>query len=277
MDLMKFDGRGGPIQFEAFHSNLKDLRTASGNSDEKMKAIMSSALKPQSPAWLFYHNTQRRSPEEVDTFDKMLKKFQDKYRANLPLETLFMEERKLIKEGNEKSDEFYLRCEHFHLNKDFNISADERAEEGYKRQLDRRIRDSFLKGLPSQIIHRLGNLDVYNATSQEVLQEVEKVMKTDVGSVDVYAVEGDSAAEQEVAAFSHNRRSNNNQRQNQQGSYNNASAKRPSFEELKARKKLQCHRCKMLVKHRAAECRVKLDANGKPLSRRSQVKVSGQQ
>ena len=287
VEIPKFDGRNGPVQAKFFLAQLEAVRQTQQIPQDKMQALVVQSLVYNSPAWIWYITTVADDTNKL-SWDFLKQAFRNEFCKSLTLDQLHKEEAKLVKRGDESISDFFYRVKFFHQSKDFNISSDEKVEEGYRRQLDYRIRDSFLKGLPTSIVSKFMNLDVYTASSTEVLDMAIRVVRTDMTDLShkINAVSLNSAKQpkdintlvtEAVNSAFRSFQSGNNKQPTQRGQSNPNSNRnipppadksmRPSPEELAKRSKQRCGRCRLLSVHRTRECWVPLDAQGKPFPR----------
>lgn len=288
LDVPKFDGRGGPTVARQFITQLKAVKAANEITDEKMLSVTISLLAPKSPAWMWYQSADSLHTDHVDTWENFLKNLSLQFQKSWTFEQQYKEEDKLVKESSESSQEFFYRCQFFHINMDCNLPADHKTEAGYKKQLDFRIRNSYLRGLPKTIVSRLTSMDTVTATSEQVFDLVQRLLVTDFGVRDsVQTVDTDY---QDVSAFSHSRGKPSKPQGGgggggaRGGSYDpsrdpsrlmpcNPTLPRPSKEELALRDPMTCGRCKLNARHRTGECIVKMDIQtGKPFPSKRKVK-----
>ena len=254
--IQKYDGRMGPIQFKTFLLQLTQFKAANNYDDNVMLPLAIGYLEPRSPAWMAYSSTVMVDPQAVSTYDQLLDLLRERYHTPLTLDQMHAEEQQMRMKSEESLSEFYSRCEYFHVSKDAFLTQRQRSGDGYRKQLDDRIRDTFVKGVPNHFKLRLGDLDVYNTKSIEILKKMVRVKNSTDTSGTANQANGYSQQSSNKGRNQRRGRGRGGQNNNR-GSQNNANTANRDL--------LECHKCKRMAKHRANECNATHDKFGQPI------------
>ena len=282
LNLPTFDGTRGPVQATQFLSSMQSLFAANQVHNDRKAALGASALTPNSPAALWHANAVMDNANAFPNWQAFQTALEAEFCRPMTLAQNQMERKALQLKPDETANNFYQRVKYYHHNKDFTIPAATKQEQAYKDAFDIRVKDTFIEGLPANLLTKLQALDLNTVSCADLVThtlQAQALMSTTAshyisGASLPTATTSATAASIDAINFRGRGRggySRGRGRGRGRGYYPQQPQRQqqrrpgPSQAELNARQAQQCGRCGLRVKHRTAECFVQLGPDGRPV------------
>ena len=262
LTLPLFDGLKGPVQCSQFLNSIESVFQAQNVPEQRKHHMCMTAFQQGSPAATWLDNIRIEEPDACADWTHFRQAIEDEFCRPWTLAQHQLFKKTLVLKPEETANGFYNRVRFYHNTKDFQILPAVRATDAYKSQFSARVKETFLEGLPADLLARLAAVDTATITIADLVARVVQAQ-----ALVPAASHQVSEISQEVAPIYNNRSSGGFRgrgRGRGRGGYqrsqssNFANKPRPSPQELASRQLQQCGRCKRMAKHRTNECRVDL-------------------
>lgn len=267
--LPSFDGLRGPIQAQQFINSMTAIFEANNVQGDRRPHLAKAAFLANSPAAIWLANEQLCNATAFATWDDMKTAITDEFCRPLTMAQTQIERRKLVMKTDETANAFFNRVRFFHNNKDFNLADAVKTTAAYKDQLALRVKESFVEGLPADLLPRLAAVNMHTITNNDLLTAVLQAQAL---------MPAASTSVNAISRFNKSRGKKGSSQGKPSTSSSNRSipppadrSKRPPPDVLRARSAQTCGRCRLMAKHRTLECFVKLDAAGNVVRTRRPV------
>lgn len=282
LSLPVFDGTKGPVQAAQFIDSMTAIFHANDVNDARQPYLAQAAFTPDSAAAIWLANEKLCDAANFATWTLMQAKIRAEFCRPLTLAQNQLEKKKLVLRQDETASQFYNRVRFYMNTRDFALTPNQRAADGYILQYNTRVKETFVEGLSQTLLNKLAAVDISATTPAELVAAVTQAQSLLLANPNqVNAISNNQRGRGRGRGRGGNQQQQQYQPQQQQyqqqprpggggggrGYNNNAGARRPgpSSQDLAQRQKAQCGRCMQWVKHRRAECWVELKPDGTPV------------
>lgn len=271
LQLPTYDGLRGPVQATQFISAMDSLFKANTiTDDERQAAFALSAFVPNSPAALWLANSQLETPKDFEKWDSVKEQIKLEFCRPMTLAQNQMEKKKLQMVADEPANAFINRVRFYHHTRDFALPEQQKKEQMYKDLFDRKVKETFIDGLPASLLQKLAAVDLNTSTNAEIVAHALQAQALHLPASTSTAATPVNAVSFRGRGGRFNQRGRGAPRGNRGRGFSNRGGgfqrrPGPSAAELAARPLRTCGKCRQRVKHKDHECFVDLLPNGQPV------------